>query len=89
MFISSFNTGAFNIEAKDNMGSTPLYYACLCGHADLIAYLLANGAIPPKPASDKKRRWIYQNNHKMFKQNVTQFSCAHLLCISIDQNQIV
>jgi ankyrin repeat/BTB/POZ domain-containing protein 1 len=24
--------------------STPLYYACLCGHIELVEYLLENGA---------------------------------------------
>jgi len=46
----------FNMEARDNLGSTPLHYACLCGHADLISFLLTAGAIPPKSANNKKRR---------------------------------
>ncbi|XP_071497851.1 ankyrin repeat and BTB/POZ domain-containing protein 1-like [Diadema antillarum] len=29
---------------KDDWNSTPLYYACLCGHKDIVTYLLENGA---------------------------------------------
>nr|XP_054751225.1 ankyrin repeat and BTB/POZ domain-containing protein 1-like [Lytechinus pictus] len=29
---------------KDEWDSTPLYYACLCGHKDIVTYLLENGA---------------------------------------------
>ncbi|XP_043563534.1 ankyrin repeat and BTB/POZ domain-containing protein 1 isoform X2 [Chiloscyllium plagiosum] len=32
------------LNVKDKWDSTPLYYACLCGHEELVQYLLANGA---------------------------------------------
>ncbi|XP_007888532.1 ankyrin repeat and BTB/POZ domain-containing protein 1 [Callorhinchus milii] len=32
------------LNVKDKWDSTPLYYACLCGHEDLVRYLLSNGA---------------------------------------------
>ncbi|KAK9406149.1 ankyrin repeat and BTB/POZ domain-containing protein 1 [Crotalus adamanteus] len=32
------------INVRDKWDSTPLYYACLCGHEELVQYLLANGA---------------------------------------------
>ncbi|KAI1234469.1 hypothetical protein IHE44_0003521 [Lamprotornis superbus] len=32
------------INVRDKWDSTPLYYACLCGHEELVRYLLANGA---------------------------------------------
>uniref|UniRef100_H3ATG5 Ankyrin repeat and BTB/POZ domain-containing protein 1 n=1 Tax=Latimeria chalumnae TaxID=7897 RepID=H3ATG5_LATCH len=32
------------LNVKDKWDSTPLYYACLCGHEELVHYLLANGA---------------------------------------------
>ncbi|KTF72352.1 hypothetical protein cypCar_00037195 [Cyprinus carpio] len=32
------------LNIRDKWDSTPLYYACLCGHEDLVQYLLANGA---------------------------------------------
>ncbi|KAB0363464.1 hypothetical protein FD754_007620 [Muntiacus muntjak] len=32
------------VNVRDKWDSTPLYYACLCGHEELVLYLLANGA---------------------------------------------
>ncbi|XP_048714691.1 ankyrin repeat and BTB/POZ domain-containing protein 1 isoform X2 [Caretta caretta] len=32
------------INVRDKWDSTPLYYACLCGHEELVSYLLASGA---------------------------------------------
>ncbi|XP_036389202.1 ankyrin repeat and BTB/POZ domain-containing protein 1 isoform X1 [Megalops cyprinoides] len=32
------------LNVRDRWDSTPLYYACLCGHEELVQYLLANGA---------------------------------------------
>uniref|UniRef100_A0A6J0U338 Ankyrin repeat and BTB/POZ domain-containing protein 1 isoform X1 n=1 Tax=Pogona vitticeps TaxID=103695 RepID=A0A6J0U338_9SAUR len=32
------------INVRDKWDSTPLYYACLCGHEELVRYLLASGA---------------------------------------------
>lgn len=32
------------LNVRDKWDSTPLYYACLCGHFDLVQYMLENGA---------------------------------------------
>lgn len=32
------------VNVRDKWDSTPLYYACLCGHEELVLYLLAHGA---------------------------------------------
>ncbi|XP_042529195.1 ankyrin repeat and BTB/POZ domain-containing protein 1 isoform X2 [Dipodomys spectabilis] len=32
------------VNVRDKWDSTPLYYACLCGHEELVRYLLASGA---------------------------------------------
>lgn len=32
------------LNVRDKWDSTPLYYACLCGHEELVQYLLENGA---------------------------------------------
>ncbi|XP_039629168.1 ankyrin repeat and BTB/POZ domain-containing protein 1 isoform X1 [Polypterus senegalus] len=32
------------LNVRDKWDSTPLYYACLCGHEELVQYLLANGS---------------------------------------------
>uniref|UniRef100_A0A8C9ZVU3 Ankyrin repeat and BTB domain containing 1 n=1 Tax=Sander lucioperca TaxID=283035 RepID=A0A8C9ZVU3_SANLU len=33
-----------DLTVRDKWDSTPLYYACLCGHEELVQYLLASGA---------------------------------------------
>ncbi|KAK3102998.1 hypothetical protein FSP39_015652 [Pinctada imbricata] len=33
-----------DLNLRDKWDSTPLYYACLCGHEELVAYMLKNGA---------------------------------------------
>ncbi len=33
------------LNIRDKWDSTPLYYACLCGHLELVEFLLANGNI--------------------------------------------
>ncbi|KAL4225798.1 Ankyrin repeat and BTB/POZ domain-containing protein 1 [Mactra antiquata] len=33
-----------NVNIRDKWDSTPLYYACLCGHEEVVKYLLDNGA---------------------------------------------
>lgn len=33
-----------DLNLRDKWDSTPLYYACLCGHIELVQYLLSNGA---------------------------------------------
>ncbi|GLH08301.1 BTB/POZ domain-containing protein 9 [Gryllus bimaculatus] len=33
-----------SVNVRDEWDSTPLYYACLCGHIDIVKYLLASGA---------------------------------------------
>lgn len=38
------NDTAADLNSKDQWDSTPLYYACLCGHADIVTLLMQNGA---------------------------------------------
>uniref|UniRef100_H2ZB42 BTB/POZ domain-containing protein 8 n=1 Tax=Ciona savignyi TaxID=51511 RepID=H2ZB42_CIOSA len=33
-----------DLNLRDKWDSSPLYYACLCGHTELVEYLLQNGA---------------------------------------------
>lgn len=32
------------MNLRDKWDSTPLYYACLCGHLEIVEFLLENGA---------------------------------------------
>ena len=34
----------YNLNSYVAFFSTPLYYACLCGHLEVVQYLLDNGA---------------------------------------------
>ncbi|XP_041377868.1 ankyrin repeat and BTB/POZ domain-containing protein 1-like [Gigantopelta aegis] len=55
-FFSSCKTGDFQkvkflveereveVNCRDKWDSTPLYYACLCGHKDVVQFLLEHGA---------------------------------------------
>lgn len=36
--------GETELNLRDHWDSTPLYYACLCGHHELVEFLLQNGA---------------------------------------------
>lgn len=33
-----------DVNVRDGWDSTPLYYACLCGHKEIVEYLLQNGS---------------------------------------------
>ena len=45
-------------DSKDQWDSTPLYYACLCGHADIVALLMQNGA-KCSPSTFEGERCLY------------------------------
>jgi hypothetical protein len=51
-------TAAINPNQVDDYQSTPLYYACLCGHLDIVQYLLDNGA-NCNPATYEGARCVY------------------------------
>eukprot|EP00092_Neocalanus_flemingeri_P056552 GFUD01067064.1.p1 GENE.GFUD01067064.1~~GFUD01067064.1.p1 ORF type:complete len:501 (+),score=170.32 GFUD01067064.1:80-1504(+) len=43
------------LNIRDIWDSTPLYYACLCGHLELVKYLLTKGAICDSNTFDGER----------------------------------
>ncbi|KAK6480602.1 ankyrin repeat and BTB/POZ domain-containing protein 1-like [Huso huso] len=43
------------LNVRDRWDSTPLYYACLCGHEELVQYLLGNGAKCEANTFDRER----------------------------------
>merc|ERR1711936_295398 len=43
------------LNIRDRWDSTPLYYACLCGHLDLVKYLLNRGAVCDASTFDGER----------------------------------
>ena len=44
-----------DLNIRDRWDSTPLYYACLCGHLDLVKYLLSRGAVCDASTFDGER----------------------------------
>jgi len=44
-----------DLNIRDKWDSTPLYYACLCGHLELVKYLLTNGAVCDSSTFDGER----------------------------------
>jgi len=44
-----------DLNIRDRWDSTPLYYACLCGHLDLVKYLLHRGAVCDASTFDGER----------------------------------
>jgi len=44
-----------DLNQRDRWDSTPLYYACLCGHKDVVEYLLLRGAICDANTFDGER----------------------------------
>jgi len=43
------------LNQRDKWDSTPLYYACLCGHQELVVYLLERGSICDAATFDGER----------------------------------
>ena len=43
------------LNIRDKWDSTPLYYACLCGHLEVVRYLLINGAVCDSSTFDGER----------------------------------
>ena len=43
------------VSHRDRFGATPLYYACLCGHVDVVRFLLSNGAKAEERTFDGER----------------------------------
>ena len=52
------NDTAADINCKDKWDSTPLYYACLCGHIEIVKILLNNGA-KCAPSTFEGERCLY------------------------------
>lgn len=73
------DTGA-DINCKDQWDSTPLYYACLCGHIEIVQLLMSHGA-KCSPATFEGERCLYgalTNEIKDLLVDASQIS-AHLM----------
>ncbi|KAL5007309.1 hypothetical protein ScPMuIL_016115 [Solemya velum] len=47
-----------SLNVRDKWDSTPLYYACLCGHLDVVAYMLESG-VKCEPNTFDGERCLY------------------------------
>ena len=61
-----------NLNVRDVWDSTPLYYACLCGHHELVKYLLSEGARCDASTFDGER-CIYGCLNREIKATLEQF----------------
>ena len=62
-----------NLNVRDKWDSTPLYYACLCGHPEVVLYLLENGARCDASTFDGER-CIYGALTDQIKKMLINFS---------------
>ena len=63
-----------NVEVKDSNGITCLHYACQSGHADVVAYLLKEGAT-------KTRSFAATGNKALLESRVHDgITPLHLAC---------
>lgn len=62
-----------NLNVRDKWDSTPLYYACLCGHPEVVKFLLENGARCDASTFDGER-CIYGALTDQIKKMLVSFS---------------
>eukprot|EP00794_Sanderia_malayensis_P006096 gene6096-6800_t len=68
----------FNI--RDEWDSTPLYYACLCGHEDMVEFMLKNGARCKANTFDGER-CLYAALTQQIKQTLKQYKAITAQCM--------
>ncbi|XP_076022985.1 ankyrin repeat and BTB/POZ domain-containing protein 1 [Genypterus blacodes] len=64
-----------DLNVRDRWDSTPLYYACLCGHEDLVQYLLANGAKCEANTFDGER-CLYGSLNESIRRYLKDYKCV-------------
>ncbi len=52
ILVSGFNYFSSDINAKDDLNNTPLYYAAKNGNKEICEFLLKHGALVNTPCSD-------------------------------------
>uniref|UniRef100_UPI0037E8113F ankyrin repeat and BTB/POZ domain-containing protein 1 isoform X1 n=2 Tax=Semicossyphus pulcher TaxID=241346 RepID=UPI0037E8113F len=64
-----------DINVRDKWDSTPLYYACLCGHEELVQYLLASGAKCEANTFDGER-CMYGSLNDSVRRLIKDYKCV-------------
>ncbi|XP_072305829.1 ankyrin repeat and BTB/POZ domain-containing protein 1 [Eucyclogobius newberryi] len=87
-----------DLNVRDNWDSTPLYYACLCGHEELVQYLLSNGA-KCEANTFEGERCMYGSLNDQIRRLLKEYNCIntcpmqqqdafnHFLYILLEQGQ--
>ncbi|KAM8863593.1 ankyrin repeat and BTB/POZ domain-containing protein 1 isoform 2-T2 [Spinachia spinachia] len=71
------------LNVRDKWDSSPLYYACLCGHEELVQYLLANGAKCEANTFDGER-CMYGSLNESVRRLLKDYKCISVRAMQRD-----
>ncbi|XP_068454683.1 ankyrin repeat and BTB/POZ domain-containing protein 1 [Clinocottus analis] len=71
------------LNVRDKWDSSPLYYACLCGHEELVQYLLANGAKCEANTFDGER-CMYGSLSESVRRLLKDYKCISMRAMQRD-----
>ncbi|XP_037539989.1 ankyrin repeat and BTB/POZ domain-containing protein 1 [Nematolebias whitei] len=69
-----------DLNVRDKWDSTPLYYACLCGHEELVQYLLASGAKCEANTFDGER-CVYGSLNDSIRRLLKDYKCVSVVAM--------
>ncbi|XP_031700664.1 ankyrin repeat and BTB/POZ domain-containing protein 1 [Anarrhichthys ocellatus] len=72
-----------DLNVRDKWDSSPLYYACLCGHEELVQYLLANGAKCEANTFDGER-CMYGSLNESVRRLLKDYKCISVRAMQRD-----
>ncbi|XP_035499771.1 ankyrin repeat and BTB/POZ domain-containing protein 1 isoform X1 [Scophthalmus maximus] len=72
-----------DLNVRDKWDSTPMYYACLCGHEELVQYLLASGAKCEANTFDGER-CMYGSLSDSVRRLVKEYKCVSIRAMQRD-----
>ncbi|KAM9343759.1 ankyrin repeat and BTB/POZ domain-containing protein 1 isoform 1-T1 [Pholidichthys leucotaenia] len=72
-----------DLNVRDKWDSTPLYYACLCGHEELVQYLLASGAKCEANTFDGER-CLYGSLNDTIRRMLKDYKCVSVRAMQRD-----
>ncbi|XP_057686187.1 ankyrin repeat and BTB/POZ domain-containing protein 1 isoform X2 [Corythoichthys intestinalis] len=72
-----------DLNVRDKWDSSPLYYACLCGHEELVQYLLASGAKCEANTFDGER-CLYGSLNDSIRRLLKEYKCVSVRAMKRD-----
>nr|XP_057906715.1 ankyrin repeat and BTB/POZ domain-containing protein 1 isoform X1 [Doryrhamphus excisus] len=72
-----------DLNVRDKWDSSPLYYACLCGHEELVQYLLASGAKCEANTFDGER-CLYGSLNDSIRRVLKEYKCVSVRAMQRD-----